>query len=473
MISIEKKDRQDFTPLNLCVKYRIPIFTSSTIMKLKRPLNLLLFLFCSLISFGQTSKTDSLKSVLNKGSEIEKINAYYLLAAQYENTFSDSAILYYESGIKLASKAKEEELIGDGYRSVGALHFVSGKFNEAILEFFKAVKISEKYHTNSKSVYCYQYLALAYNEQKIHDKALQYAKASLKLSQNFENKYAAGASNMLIGSIYYTQLNFDVALDYFSKGLVIMEEVNDVVGIADALNNVSLIYKEKKNYTKALEYQKRSLKMAEDYKNKFSIATSYQNIGALYREMKNYSLAISYLEKSLALSKEIDSKSLLKAGYLSLSELYAVTNKFELAYAYQNLFVRYQDTLLNAESKKQFAEMQTKYETEKKEAQINLMEKEKEKEALVTLEKHKKQNTIIWSIVFGLVIVVIFSAFMFRSLRVTRKQKSIIELQKKVVEEHQKDIIDSIHYAKRIQTSLLPTEKYIERILNKKDEGKK
>jgi hypothetical protein len=78
-------------------------------------------------------------------------------------------------------------------------------------------------------------------------------------------------------------------------------------------------------------------------------------------------------------------------------------------------------------------------------------------------------------------LVLLLAGFIFRSLRITRKQKNIIELQKNkveeqkqkvehqkhLVEEKQKEILDSIHYAKRIQQSLLPTEKYIERHLNR------
>jgi hypothetical protein len=79
----------------------------------------------------------------------------------------------------------------------------------------------------------------------------------------------------------------------------------------------------------------------------------------------------------------------------------------------------------------------------------------------------------------GLALVAIFAGFIFRALRITRKQKQIIEEQKlavehqkaevetakHIIEEKNKDIMDSIHYAKRIQISLLPTEKYIERKL--------
>jgi spermidine synthase len=58
-------------------------------------------------------------------------------------------------------------------------------------------------------------------------------------------------------------------------------------------------------------------------------------------------------------------------------------------------------------------------------------------------------------------LVLVFAFFIYRSLKVTRHQKHIIE-------EKQKEILDSIYYAKRIQTSLLPTQKYLEKHLNNK-----
>ena len=64
--------------------------------------------------------------------------------------------------------------------------------------------------------------------------------------------------------------------------------------------------------------------------------------------------------------------------------------------------------------------------------------------------------------------------FVINRFRVTNKQKKIIEeqkgiveKQKEIVEEKQKEVLDSIHYAKRIQLSLLPQEKYIDKIQRK------
>ena len=89
------------------------------------------------------------------------------------------------------------------------------------------------------------------------------------------------------------------------------------------------------------------------------------------------------------------------------------------------------------------------------------MKAAQEKEHALAVLEDKKKNSILISVLAGFVLLVIFSAFLLNRFRVTSRQKKIIEEKNKIVEKKQKEILDSIHYAKRIQQSLLPTEKYI------------
>jgi hypothetical protein len=122
------------------------------------------------------------------------------------------------------------------------------------------------------------------------------------------------------------------------------------------------------------------------------------------------------------------------------------------------------------------------YDFEKKEAVAEAEhKKELENQELIAAEKSRKQRLVLILVSSFLLLVVLFAGFIFRSLRITRKQKQVIEVQKQlveqqkqevehqkiIVEEHQKAIIDSITYARRIQRSLLPTEKYIEKAINR------
>ena len=119
------------------------------------------------------------------------------------------------------------------------------------------------------------------------------------------------------------------------------------------------------------------------------------------------------------------------------------------------------------------------YDFEKKEVIANIEhKKELENQEMLAKEQIRKQKIVIFFVTLSLILVLTFASFIFRSLRITCSQKNMIEnqkqiveskkrkveLQKQIVKEKQREIIDSINYAKIIQLSLLPTEKYIEKI---------
>lgn len=89
-------------------------------------------------------------------------------------------------------------------------------------------------------------------------------------------------------------------------------------------------------------------------------------------------------------------------------------------------------------------------------------------------EKIKRQTIYTYAGIAGFALMVVLALVLFRSNRNKQKanelialQKHEVEVQKDIIEEKQKEIIDSITYAKRIQKSLLPTDKYIESSLNR------
>ncbi len=122
------------------------------------------------------------------------------------------------------------------------------------------------------------------------------------------------------------------------------------------------------------------------------------------------------------------------------------------------------DSIANQETRKASLKTQFQYEYDKKEA---LLKEQQEKERLLADEKSNRQKIVIWSVIFGLVLVVGFSVFIFNRLQLTKKQKIIIEkqkdeveTQKHIVDEKQKEILDSLTYAKRLQEAILPPENY-------------
>jgi tetratricopeptide (TPR) repeat protein len=198
---------------------------------------------------------------------------------------------------------------------------------------------------------------------------------------------------------------------------------------------------------------------------------AYDNIGSVYTELGDYPKAIEWQTKSLNMALEVKGLDNIKYAYELLANTYAKKGDYKLAYENYLLFTKYKDSLLNESTSKQLAEMDKKFESAQKDKAIILKDAEILKQSTIAEKQATQRNYLL----LGIALLLLFSVYIYRGYKQKQKaneiialQKEEVEMQKTLVEEKQKEILDSIHYAKRIQESLLPTEKYIERVLKKK-----
>ena len=291
---------------------------------------------------------------------------------------------------------------------------------------------------------------------------------ALKIAKELNDKKGIADCYTIIGNIYKTKSNYAKAMEYQLLSLKIKKELDDKSGIAGAFTNIAIIYSDQANYTKAIEYNLASQKIYLQIGNKIGIADSYINIGNIYFKLNKFNECEKYQNLALNIGKDIGVKDIMRLAYGMLSRCDSASGNFKSAYQNYKLYKQYNDSIFNEVEVKKSAQMSAQYESERKDNEIQLQNKEKEKQLVLAEAESKKQKIIIWSVLVGLLLVIFFSIFIYSRWRITKHQKLIIENQKKVVDEKQKEILDSIRYAKRIQQSLLPTEKFIERVLKNK-----
>jgi two-component system NtrC family sensor kinase len=378
-------------------------------------------LFCLNIHIAHAKKNevDSLRDILPGAPTIKKIEINYLIGSQFSGSLPDSALPYYNEGLKLSRVINNDTLVAKCLNKIGILKFNSGEYETAIRNLYSALKIFEQHLDKSRAMRCLQYLGMAYKEQGMYDKALDYANQSLEIARAIGSNASMAVSLTNIGSVYYSQSNYDKALGYFEQALHITEKIKDPTRIADALNNVALIYGKKKDPHKSLEVHLRSLALAKEISSRKGIAAHYHNIGLAYKDLAKFSVAIQYLDSCIALAKEGDDKFYLQESYNTLSEVYSDMGNFEKAYHVHLLFSKLNDTLMSEENKRQFAEMNTKYESDKKDNQISLLKKDKDFQE----EKMRKEKIIRNSFMGGFAIVLLFASVFFRQKNKTKKEK--------------------------------------------------
>ena len=286
-----------------------------------------------------------------------------------------------------------------------------------------------------------------------------------------------------IGNVYSMQKDYSTALDYFFKALKINEELGYKNLVANCLGNIGNVYADQTNYPKSLEYYFRALRIAKEIGDNNMIAVYISNIGSSLTEQKKFIDAYNYLYIALAITDSIGAMNEVKDQYYKLSNLYERSNialkdtiggkflsmeqmRLRAMYYYKRA-ISIRDTLFSEENKKQLVRKEMNFEFEKRQAADSVKNAEQAKlkdvQTQAKLQQERTQRYVLYS---GITLLLVFGSFMFNRFRVTQKQKVIIEQKNILVEEKQKEIVDSINYAKRIQYTLLAHEQLLKENLN-------
>jgi serine phosphatase RsbU (regulator of sigma subunit) len=215
------------------------------------------------------------------------------------------------------------------------------------------------------------------------------------------------------------------------------------------------------------------VRLSEELGDKKALAGTWSSMCRAFLKKNELIKAKIYGEKSLELSNQLGNPESIKDASELLFIIYKKQNNTAGALQMHELFIQMRDSISNTETRKASLRSQFKYEYEKKEAETKAAARaEKEKIELRAGEEKKQQNIIIYSVISGLILLGVFSIFIFRSLQQNKRankiisaQKTEVEEQKHLVEEKQKEIVDSINYAKRLQTAILPPKEYIDKYL--------
>jgi p-aminobenzoyl-glutamate transporter AbgT len=166
--------------------------------------------------------------------------------------------------------------------------------------------------------------------------------------------------------------------------------------------------------------------------------------------------------ESVLLAKKTDNLQALNKNAAGLSQCYDTMGNSKKALYYFKLSTAAKDTIFNASVMRKSLQTEMDYKMEAKE---QAMKAEEEKKEVIAQQEKRQQRIITLSVSIVLIIVLIFSVIVLRSLSENKRKNKIITEQKLIVEAKQKEIVDSIKYAKRIQQALMPSDKYFDKNL--------
>ena len=399
----------------------------------------------------------------------EIINYYYL-------SDPDTAIVICKKAEKISERLNYLFGKSESYAWLGYLNQGKGNIELSLEYSNKSLKNFQEIGDKKAIGTALGNIGFIYKEQEMLKEALDYYNRSIALYEeiSYQNGLASAFGN--IGDIHEKQGKTKEALDYHNRSLRIGEEIGDKKGIASSLNRIGLIYYNQGKIKEALDYYNNSLSIQVQIGDKKGIAISLNNIGIIYNDKGELTEALEYGQKSLTISQEIGFPDNIGQASRLLSEVYQKQDKGMKALEMYKLYIQMHDSIYNQEIQKTAAQQQARYEYKKQktidDAAYDIL-------LAVEQEEKEKQQILAGAISIGLGLVVVFLLFVFNRLIITRKQKGVIEQQKAEVEqqkevlelahdeleEKNQEIMDSIVYAKRIQSAILPPLKLVKKYL--------
>ncbi|MBK9285203.1 MAG: tetratricopeptide repeat protein [Sphingobacteriaceae bacterium] len=424
---------------------------------------------------AQNHAIDSLKLALkNAKHDTTRCNILSILAETASDeewpAFNEQLKVLAEKNIANNSEPKKLYLkhLADALNYIGYLAGNQGDIPKALEYYHKSLKIYEEIGDKEGIALSLNNIGGIYSNQGDIPKALEYYHKSLKIREEIGDKLGIATSLNNIGFIYQAQGDISKALEYYRKSLKIYEEIRDKQGIALSLNNIGGTYSNQGDIPKGLEYYHKSLKIQEEIRDKLGIARSLNNIANLNLKKGQVKEALVFAKKGMQTAKELGYPENIKHSAYTLNQIFQKQNKYKEAFEMYELEIKMRDSINNQETQKAAIKKQIQYTYEKQEEVAKAEhKKELEKQQALAEEKNTRQNIIIGSVAMGLLLVLIFAGYVFKTLKATRKQKTLIEHKNKEIEEKQKEILDSIQYARRIQMAQIPSEKRVLVMINK------
>lgn len=364
-------------------------------------------------SFSQSPKyiIDSLKVQLKSSqTDAERVGIYSELTWFWTMVNLDSALHYGTASLELTEKLGDQKAIGQAYSDLSNVYNQRGQFAEAKAGYKKSLEIRTQIADSVGMAGSKSNLASVHQRLFQTDSAMMYYMEALAYFESIGHEHNINFIKNNLGVLHEDMRNYPKALEIYAEVAEYREKNQMIPELAMLYNNVGNIYKSTKEYDKSEEYLKRAMENGFKAGDSLVLSVTYLNLAALYnaadrpddaikaategikiaskvnsyydQAMMEYALANSYskkreylkaknlYQKAIKTLTELEAKEEIASMQLRLVPVFAALNMPDSAQYYTDLYIEYRNSLTEEEVAKLTSELQTKYETEKKDREI-------------------------------------------------------------------------------------------------------
>jgi len=326
----------------------------------------------------------------------------------YEHGEYQKSIGLFLQCVPLAKKEKDKTQLANVYNNLGNGYSQTGQPVKALDHYQMAIKIAEQTNDKSRIAKTTKNIGSLYSEQKDFTTAVKFYEKAHQLALEINDSILVADCLNNEGVVLEQQNEYAQAEKVYSQALAIYTSLGDEGKISMSLNNLAIVYKYLENYPLSIHHYEEALKLSEKTNDQFMVAATLNNLGNVYALTGNYKRSLELCKQALEKAKEINATEIIIETYDGIAIAYENLHQYTQAIQYRKLYEEEKNRFINSERSGQLAEMQTKYDTEKKESEIKLLRQQEQIDAL----KIKNQETVLkkqqyWLITGGAVLLLL------------------------------------------------------------------
>lgn len=374
-----------------------------------------------------------INDTLKVAEEYNEIGVVYKNMGEYSK-----ALDYYAKVLELVGQEESSLTLGNTLMNIGQSYSYLGYYEKSIEYFIKAIKTWEALEDKTGLALAYGNLGNLYYNLKEHSMSLEYYQMAKRFFSEVNNQKSLASILNNIGLIYNSFGDNDAALENFEAAKDLSIQINFKSGHAFALSNIGRVHQHLEQYEDAIENYKAAIEIFKEINNKSSVAGRLIDLGELYTSIGNYERAYTSISEGLQIAKEINDTERELFGYKGLFEYYEAVKDYNKSLDYYKKYAALKDSVFNIEKSGQITEIQTRYETEKKEQENELLRKEKAIRE-ETISRKEAQNRLL---LIGILFILSFAGYFYVVNRQKQRTNLLLRKQNEEINLKQQEIIN-------------------------------
>ncbi len=458
-----------------------------------------------LLKKTKLSEKEQRDITFKKTLALSSIGAYY--NKKYEN---DSSLFYYSNAVHFLEdlintendstlKKRYQNKLAQDMITLGTVHFSANNSSMAAKLYRQAINLSTSIKDSFLVSKGLLNLGMILNNQGKFDEAIHNYFTAERIFERFKDKKGIAICRLSIGNIYRRQNSYEKAIENYNNALNLFKEINDKRGECACYNNLGISYAYIDDYNKSLKFYNKALEIYQEQGNERDVAMVYTNISTLFQYQGEYGKAIEYISKSLEINKKRRDANNIMGAYLNmastnfaraendttindfqrrtfirdaienahnglkladslqlimgqisavkmLKDIYSFNGNYKQAYEMANNVIVLNDSLFNKEKAEAITDVETKYDTEKKENRIHQQEMKLQRQKLELDNARLLRNSLTIVIILMLLLIILIS----RNYRQKYKAHQKLDEKNKLINIKNKEIL---HKSNELQSA--------------------